>query len=90
MEPYLKKGIAATALTIGLAGNVFATCNNTPYVAPEELQPACTEKQSVAQTTDTPTANKRQVNGLIDSKNKRNTESTKQIVVEQSSQSSVK
>lgn len=90
MESYLKKGIAATALTIGLAGNVFATCNNTPYVAPEELQPACTEKQSVAQTADTPTANQPQVSGLIDSKSNRNTEFTKQIVLEQSSQSSVK
>jgi len=90
MESYLKKGIAATALTIGLAGNVFAACNNTPYVAPEELQPACAEKPLVAQTADTPNANQLQVSGLIDSKSKRNAEATKKIVLENSSQSSVK
>ena len=39
----MKKNLIAALFTLGLIGNVFAECDTTPYNAPEELLPACTE-----------------------------------------------
>jgi len=90
MKFKMKKSLVAAVLTIGLAGNVFASCDNTPYVAPEELQPACAEKTPVAQGVATPPADKFKVSEEIDSKSKLNADSSKKLVSEQLSQGGVK
>ena len=43
----MKKSFIAAVFTLGLVGNAFSACDTTPYNAPEELQPACTEEVSV-------------------------------------------
>ena len=86
----MKKSLVAAVLSIGLVGHVFAACNETPYVTPEELQPACAEKTPVAQGVATPTADKLKVSEAIDSKSKDNADASKELVLKQSSQSDVK
>jgi len=90
MKTYIKKSLVATALSIGLVGNVFASCANTPYLSPEELQPACAEKSPIAQDLASPSTDKIKVSEAIDSKSKRNADATKKLVSEQLSQSDVK
>lgn len=47
----MKKNLIAVLFTLGLASNVFAECDTTPYNAPEELLPACTEDTPVTPAT---------------------------------------
>ena len=43
----MKKNLIAAVFTLGLIGNAFAACDETPYNAPEELQPSCAEETPV-------------------------------------------
>ena len=83
----MKKSLVAVVLTIGLVGNAFASCDTTPYVSPEELQPACAEEAPAVQGADSTPADKPKVTGEGDSKNDRNADSTEKHAVEKSSQS---
>jgi len=86
----MKKSLVAAVLTMGLVGNVFASCDSTPYNAPEELQPACAEEKPVVKDVETTSASKLKVNQEVDSKSERNVDATEKHVLEKSSQSGVK
>ena len=89
MKANMKKSLVAAVLSIGLVGNVFASCDNTPYVSPEELQPACAKITPIAQGVATRPADKFKVSEAIDSKSKRSADVSNQLVSEQLSQSDV-
>ena len=86
----MKKSLVAAVLTIGLIGNAFASCDSTPYNAPDELQPACADETPVVQGVDTTPADKLKVNKEVDSKSERKADATEKHALEKSSQSSVK
>ena len=86
----MKKSLVAAVLTIGFIGNAFASCDNTPYNSPEELQPSCAEEKPVVKDVETTSASKLKVNQEIDSKSERNTDATDNPVLEKPTQSSVK
>jgi len=44
----MKKSLITAVFTLGLIGNAFATCDTTPYSAPEELRPVCADGASNA------------------------------------------
>ena len=83
----MKKSLVAAVLTIGLIGNTSASCDSTPYNAPEELQPDCAKESPVLQNVDTSPVDKLKENREIDLKSERNTDSTERHVLEKSSQS---
>jgi len=83
----MKKSLVAAVLTIGLIGNVFASCDTAPYVSPEELQPACTEETPAVQGVDSTPADKPKITREGDSKNECNAGSTEKHALEKSSQS---
>ena len=67
----MKKSLATAVFTLGLIGNAFAVCDATPYNAPEELQPACTEVTSVVSDALTTSADQVKVKVEIDSETER-------------------
>jgi len=86
----MKKSLIAAVFTLGLIGNAFAACDETPYNAPEELQPSCTEETPVAPNVSVAPTDKLKVKGEIDSKSESNADATENHASEKSSQSSVK
>ena len=86
----MKKSLIAAVLTIGLIGNAFAACDETPYNAPEELQPSCAEETPVVPDVAVSPADKLKENREVDSKNERNVGATEKHASEKSSQSVVK
>lgn len=73
----MKKSLAAAVFTFGLIGNAFAACNATPYNAPEELQPACTEEVSVVSDAITTSADKIKEKAEIVSEKQRSADVTR-------------
>ena len=63
----MKKNLIAAVFALSLIGNAFAACDATPYNAPEELQPSCTEVTSVVSDALTPSADKIKAKVEIDS-----------------------
>ena len=67
----MKKSFIAAVFTIGLIGNAFASCDTTPYNAPEELRPVCGEEASVVSDVLTTSADQVKVKVEIDSETER-------------------
>jgi len=72
----MKKSFIAAVFTFGLIGNAFAACDTTPYNAPEELQPACTEEVSVAPDALTASADQIKAKAEIVSEKERSADVT--------------
>ena len=72
----MKKSLITAVFTLGLIGNAFAVCDATPYNAPEELQPACTEVTSVASDAFTTSADKIKAKVEIDSEKEHSSAAT--------------
>lgn len=72
----MKKSLITAVFTLGLIGNAFAGCDTTPYNAPEELQPACTEEVSVVSDAITTSADKIKAKTETDSEKKRSADVT--------------
>ena len=86
----MKKSLITAVFTLGLIGNVFAECDTTPYNAPEELQPACTDDAPVVTEVGTSNTDKTKVKAKSDSEKKRSADGTEKSVPEKSSQSNAK
>ena len=86
----MKKSLVAAVLTIGFIGNAFASCDSTPYVSPDELQPACAEKSPTVQGQEASLADKLKEKREIDSNSESNADATEIHASEKSSQSGVK
>ena len=86
----MKKSLIAAVFTLGLTGNVFAECDTTPYNAPEELQPACTEDAPVVSDGKISNDNKIKVKRQNDSEKKDSADGAEKSVPEKSSQSNAK
>ena len=67
----MKKSLITVVFTLGLIGNASASCDTTPYNAPEELRPVCAEKIPVASDALTTSADQVKVKVEIDSETER-------------------
>jgi len=90
MNTYMKKSLAAAAFSSCLVGNVFASCDNTPFVGPSEMRPACEDQTSRVKEAAVPTANQINVSEAIDSKGQHNAHKSEKLGIKQSSQNNVK
>ena len=90
MKVNMKKSLVAAVFSCGLVGNVFASCDSTPYLAPIDMQPDCADQTPIAQEAATPTASKLKVSESTDSKNKHNADKPERPVLKQLSLSVVK
>ena len=86
----MKKNLIAALFTLGLIGNVFAECDTTPYNAPEELQPACTDDAPAVSDGKTSNTDATKVKRQNASEKKDNAGGTEKSVPVKSSQSDAK
>ena len=84
----MKKSLIAAVFTLGLIGNAFAACDETPYNAPEELQPSCAEETPVVPDVDASKTDKTKVKEQNEKKD--HADGTEKSVPEKSSQSNAK
>ena len=84
----MKKSLIAAVFTLGLIGNAFAACDETPYNAPEELQPSCAEETPPVPDVDTKTDKTAKVKQQ--NEKKAHADGTEKSVPEKSSQSNAK
>ena len=79
----MKKSLITAVFTLGLISNAFADCDTTPYNAPEELRPVCTEAASVASDSATTAAEKTEAKAEIVSEKRPSAYVTKKRVTKE-------